>query len=132
VPAVNKVAEASRRVQADQRCALVALAAERYRRDHGRWPASLDQLAPDYLKAVPADPYDGKPLRYQRRPDGVIIYSVGPDREDNGGALNRSRPLDKGIDYGFRLWDVDRRRQPAAEVLPPPVENFAPPDEAAP
>jgi hypothetical protein len=132
VPAVNKVAEASRRVQADQRCALVALAAERYRRDHGRWPASLDQLAPDYLKAVPADPYDGKPLRYQRRPDGVIIYSVGPDREDNGGALNRSRPLDKGIDYGFRLWDVDRRRQPAAEVLPPPVEGFAPPDEAAP
>lgn len=29
---------------------------------------------------------DGKPLRYQPRPDGTfLLYSVGEDGEDNGG-----------------------------------------------
>jgi hypothetical protein len=132
VPAVIKVAEAYRREQANQRCAITALAAERYRRDHGRWPASLDQLAPGYVKAVPTDPYDGKPLRYKRVADGVLVYSVGPDRQDDGGALNRTNHRAKGTDYGFRLWDADRRRQPPAEVLPPPTEGAALPGDDAP
>jgi hypothetical protein len=81
---------------------------------------------PDYLKAVPNDPYDGKPLRYKRVADGVLVYSVGPDRQDHGGAGNRARPFAQGSDYVFRLWDVDQRRQPPVEVLPPPQEGFGP------
>ena len=127
VPALTKVSEASRRNQAYLRCAIVAVAAERYRRDKGHWPGTVDELAQDYLKAVPTDPYDGKPLRYKPLPDGVIVYSVGPDGEDNGGARNRANHLAKGTDYGFRLWDVAGRRQPAAEVLPPPQESPGPP-----
>jgi hypothetical protein len=127
MPANQKVSEAYRRSQAGLRCARVAVAAERYRRDKGRWPKTLDELTHDYLKAVPTDPYDGKPLRYKHLADGVIVYSVGPDKEDNGGARNRNNAQAKGIDYGFRLWDVAARRQPPAEVLPMPQEAFIPP-----
>jgi hypothetical protein len=127
MPAMVKVSEAYRRSQADLRCAIVGVAAERYRRDNGRWPEALDELTKGYLKAVPNDPYDGKPLRYKRLADGVIVYSVGPDGVDNSGARNRANRLAKGIDYGFRLWDVAARRQPPAEMLPLPFEEFVPP-----
>ena len=43
-----------------------ALAIERYRlAHHDQLPATLQDLVPAYLPAVPADPFDGKPLRYQ-------------------------------------------------------------------
>ena len=132
MPALIKVSEASRRVQANLGCAIVAVAAERYRRDHGSWPAKIDELKPAYIKAVPTDPYDGQPLRYKRLPDGAVVYSVGPDKRDDGGARNRANHLAKGTDYIFRLWDVNRHRQPPAEVLPQPGEGWAEPGAPAP
>jgi hypothetical protein len=126
MPAYVKVGEAWRRDQAYLRCAIVAVAAERYRSDHNAWPKTLAALVPDYLKAVPLDPYDGQPLRYKVLPDGAIVYSVGPDKEDNDGARNRHNPLSKGTDFPFRLWNVDRRRQPPAELLTEPNEILVP------
>jgi hypothetical protein len=67
--------------------ARTVLAIERYRlsnKDH--LPASLQELVPAYLGAVPADPFDGRPIRYNRLPKGYLIYSVGEDGVDNGGA----------------------------------------------
>ena len=124
MPAVAKVGEAAVRDKAILRYALAAAAAERFRRDKGRWPETLDELVPAYLARVPADPYDGKPLRFNRLPDGVLVYSVGPDRKDDGGALNRARVVNPGTDMGFRLWDAGRRRQAPAELLPMPSEGF--------
>ncbi len=63
----------------------VALAASRYRLAHGRLPDRIEDLVPEYLPAVPRDPFDGLPLRYRRTDEGAIIYSVGPDGVDNGG-----------------------------------------------
>jgi type II secretory pathway pseudopilin PulG len=125
-PAMTKMDDSCRRSHAQARCAVAALAAERYRRANGRWPESLDALAEaGLLVAVPADPYDGAPLRLARRDDGLVIYAVGPDGHDDGGHIDRSRPTAKGTDLGFRLWDVDRRRQPP---LPPrPVADPPPP-----
>ncbi len=100
--------------QARLRCATVALAAERYRLDAGSWPESAEVLVKaGLLREVPADPFDGKPLRCNRTADGVVVYSVGPDEEDNGGKLNRKNIIGKGSDMGFQLWDVGKRRQRA-------------------
>jgi hypothetical protein len=111
-PALGKVADSARRSQAQLRCATVATAAERYRRARGRWPDTLDELKDaGYLPGLPTDPYDGQPLRWRRLDDGRVIYSVGPDGEDNGGKLDRRNPVAPGTDIGFRLWDVARRRQ---------------------
>jgi hypothetical protein len=125
-PAIDKVADACRRSHAQMRCAAVALAAERYRRAKGHWPETLDALVEaELLSEVPADPYDGQPLRFVRLADGIVIYAVGPDGHDDGGTIDRTHIGAPGTDLGFRLWDVDRRRQPP---LPPrPTEPAAPP-----
>jgi hypothetical protein len=101
------------------RSAIVALAAERYRREHQHWPNDLAALVPEYLGEIPADPYDGIAIRYVRIAEGVVIYAVGPDGTDDGGNLPLQAkptfgvPAD-GTDVGFRLWDVEHRREPAA------------------
>ncbi len=95
------------------RCAMAAVAAERYRQARQRWPASLDTLVEaGYLQAVPVDPYDGKPLRYRALGDGILIYSTGADRVDDGGVVNRANPTATGADIGFQLWDPDQRGRP--------------------
>lgn len=112
LPAISKIGEAERRKHAIVRCTVVALAAERYRCEKKAWSDKIDQLCPQFLAAVPLDPFDGKPLRYRRVKDGVIIYSVGQDGVDNGGKLDRVNLNSPGVDLGFRLWDVPKRRQP--------------------
>lgn len=114
VPAIDSCAQAVQRSHAQQRCAIAMIAAERFRKKNNRWPQSLDELvAAGLLKSVLTDPYDGKPLRLKPTDDSLIIYSVGPDGNDNGGLLDRSKPNKAGTDYGLQLWDVAHRRQPA-------------------
>jgi hypothetical protein len=99
-------------VRAELRSAAAALAVERFRRRHGRWPERLEDLVPDYLDRVPADPYDGAPLRLRKLADGLVIYSVGANGQDDGGDVDILLHLDRGgQDIGIRLWDVERRRQ---------------------
>jgi hypothetical protein len=97
--------------QAHVRSALVAVAAERFRLKHDRWPQALEALVEDrLLNAVPSDPYDGRPMRWRLLSDAAVVYSVGYDRKDNGGEVmpgNRS-PLDVGL----RLLHPMARRQP--------------------
>ena len=73
------------RVVAERRLAAVNLAAQLYRAEHGRWPAAIESLVPDYLPEVPADPMavGGGRLRYLLVPGGVpggdrpIVYHAG-------------------------------------------------------
>jgi hypothetical protein len=99
------------RYQSQLRCAIAAVALERYRQANGRWPDSLTSLGPELLREVPADPYDGMHLRYRRLNDRVVVYSVGADNQDNGGnvtwGINSA-----GTDLGMYLWNVELRRQP--------------------
>jgi hypothetical protein len=112
-PAVQKVAQASLRIPSKLAAVEVALACERFRLEHKRWPETLDELVKaGKLEAVPADPMDGRPLRYRRLADGVVIYSLGGDKQDNQGALHPDNWHQEGGDWGVRLWDPGRRRQP--------------------
>lgn len=70
--------ETHSRVIAYRRIAAVALAIRLYQADHdGRRPERLEQLVPDYLTQLPADPYSatGQPFAYLilpgARPDGA-------------------------------------------------------------
>jgi hypothetical protein len=120
--AVSKLGEAFRRKHAYLRCTIVALAAERYRREKTAWPDTIDKLCPKYLAAVPLDPFDGEPLRYRRVEDGVVIYSVGRDGADNNGYFDRKYPNELGVDIGCRVWDVAKRRQPPRPKPPEVVK----------
>jgi hypothetical protein len=137
VPAVIKVTEADQRTRGFLRCAIVALAAERYRRAHGNWPASIQALVDEgLLQGVPTDPYDGAPLRYRVRDDRVVIYSIGHDLQDNGGTFDNKAGYTDGTDIGFTLWNVSQRRMlplPAEEPPgPPPGQPGAEPNPGAP
>jgi hypothetical protein len=118
-PALEKVAQTYRRSRAQLRCAVTAVAAERYRRAKGHWPDRLEELVEaGYLGQVPDDLYESGPLRWRGLDDGAVVYSVGPDGQDNGGKLDRANPPAAGTDLGFRLWDVKHRRQPPAPPNP--------------
>ena len=71
---------------AQYRLGCTALAAEKYRAKTGQPPARLDALVPDYLDAIPKDPFDGKPLRMLVSQGAVLLYSIGPGLKDEGGA----------------------------------------------
>lgn len=114
--AVGKFARFARtyhRRQANLRCAMTALAAERYRLTNKERPKNLDDLIEArLLDAVPRDPFVDASLRLKHLPDGIVIYSVGVDRQDNGGHIDREKIDEMGTDLGFRLWNVNARRQP--------------------
>ena len=92
--------------------ASAAIAVEQYRLKNGRWPETLDQLVPQFLDAVPEDCFDSGKLHYVRTDQGVRVYSIGPDRQDNGGGTREEafRPQGGDIyDVVFRLLDPGLR-----------------------
>ncbi len=68
------------------RLGSTAVALEQFRAAHQqKYPAALSELTPDYLAAAQADPFDGQPLRYRQNGAGYLLYSIGPDRQDDSG-----------------------------------------------
>jgi hypothetical protein len=62
------------------------VAATRERLASGSLPESAEALVPDDLFAVPRDPFTAdQPLQSKRTDGEWLIYSVGPDGEDDGG-----------------------------------------------
>ena len=51
-------------------------------------PGNLSELVPDYLAVIPTDPFDGLPLKYKKTSPKYIVYSVGWNREDDGGDID--------------------------------------------
>jgi ABC-type transport system involved in multi-copper enzyme maturation permease subunit len=113
VPALLRLATAFQNSRARLRCASTAVAAERYRLARGAWPSGLEALAPDFLASVPANPFDGKPLRFRRLDGRIVIDSVAADGHDDGGETESTSPPGTNRDLGFRLWDPPGRHQPA-------------------
>jgi hypothetical protein len=108
-PSFRQMGEPSRAALTAARALHALVGSERYRLKHGGWPKRLDDLVPAFLPKVPLDPQDGKPMRYRKWADGVVVYSVGEDRADDGGDVAGPAPKD----HGFRLWDAGKRRQTA-------------------
>ena len=77
----------------------LGVAIERYRLKHNKPPVSLDLLVPDFIEAVPVDPYSGESLLYKQDADSVVVYSVGLNRRDDHGAIGDSdrERLDRGL-----------------------------------
>jgi hypothetical protein len=100
--------------QARLRLATLALAIERYRLAHGRWPAGPEELVADgKLPAWPVDPFDGKPLRWKPVDFGILLYSIGPGGVDEFGKYDPSLRGGTSSNITFRLYNPDQRRRPA-------------------
>ena len=78
--------DAERRRDAKLRLLIADLAVRCYEAERGDSPSDLNQLVPEYLDAVPMDPYSGKPVIYRlSQPGKWTVYSVSRDGEDDGG-----------------------------------------------
>ena len=103
-PAFGRLMQIDTRHLAHLRATQTALAVERYRLTEGRLPQSLDNLVPAYMEVVPTDPFDGQDLKFRTLKTGFVVYSVGEDLTDEGGAERDSKKRDK---KGKPLpWDV--------------------------
>jgi hypothetical protein len=105
VPALSRCFETQAKSQARHRAAEVLLAATRARLEAGTRPESAESLVPTWLVAVPADPFRAEvPLTVKTGPDGWVVYSVGPDGEDDGGPVPAGpEPAQGNDDVGLRL-----------------------------
>ncbi|MFZ4573038.1 MAG: hypothetical protein ACOYN0_01490 [Phycisphaerales bacterium] len=111
----------------DRGSAVAMIGLERFRLANGRYPSTLAELAPTYVKELPIDPWSGLPLGYRLNdaatdPQGrpYLLYCVGSDKTDNGGrdlskrgALTRwdvlkEPPVTGTKGFDFVLNDADR------------------------
>lgn len=109
MPSLSRAAVLDVRLSAEMRCTRAGLAAERFRLAHGRLPTSLAELVPDFLDAVPEDPFDRQPMRFAVTDKGIVIYSIGGDGTDDGGLVAQQKKRPHTRDVGFRLYKPEHR-----------------------
>jgi hypothetical protein len=82
---------------------LCAIGLKRYVLRHGQFPASLDDLVPEFLPAVPTDYMDGKPMKYRLNADGsFLLYSAGEDGKDDDGDISLPPERNKSLNLWAR------------------------------
>jgi hypothetical protein len=85
-PGLLAARQAADRSTAKLRCLRVLTALQRLERRGGEPkpdPSNLD-LPPE----ATADPFTGEPLKWQKLPEGWVIYAVGKDLKDDGGRVD--------------------------------------------
>lgn len=101
---MSRVVQLHFQMLTERRIAAIMLALRLYQTDHqGALPGSLSELVPNYLPAVPKDPFDpnGGAIRYLPHSKPPILYSVGLDGIDDHGSRTST------IHYGHSTtpWD---------------------------
>lgn len=72
----------------------LVVSCELYKREHGDFPETLEKLVPEFIEEVPNDPFDGKPIRYNK--EKGVLYSVGKNMIDSGGVGEKERSKMRG------------------------------------
>ena len=120
MPALDKVSVHAEVATQRRDAALAAIALQLYRRRHGHWPADLETLVPRFLPAVPADRYDGAPIRYTLVDGNPLLYCVGTDRDDDGGRppLGPRGPVDPKAAMRWLPPEVLKRHRADGRFIP--------------
>jgi hypothetical protein len=74
-----------------------ALAIERYRLKNQKMPEDLKELVPQFVAVAPKDPYTGNMLRFKKMEIGYMVWSVGPNGNDEAGRSDAPQ-VEKEID----------------------------------
>ncbi|MCP4611961.1 MAG: hypothetical protein GY845_24945 [Planctomycetes bacterium] len=90
-PAHERVGKITWRLKSGRVALLTVLAAMRYEKEKGEYPADLEELVEaGYLKKLPMDPYSDGLLVYRKTENGFLLYSLGINLKDDGGELGLS------------------------------------------
>lgn len=111
--AVGNAVRTRRRTETRRRAVLLATCIESFRATHDNLPDALEQLVPDFIHAVPLDPFTNQPFGYRVRmahggPAEYVLYTFGGDGVDNGGS-----PCDDDTNG----WTVVRDGLPPCDVI---------------
>ena len=93
----------------------LAIAIERFRIARGMIPETLAELMPNFLPELPRDIYSGVPMIYRQTENGrYLLYSVGPDRRDDGGEIDPKKSEKSLPDLSWPYSQLNRKL-PGAE-----------------
>lgn len=101
------------------RTGRLRLACENYRAEQGRYPAELSELVPGFIDAIPRDPYDGEPIRYNS--EYGYFWTPGPDGTFSGKVdfSADGYPRWKNRCYRFvQLLDTTKSNRPPSQYQP--------------
>ncbi len=105
LPALGNVVDASDRLEAELRCLRLSLISRQTK------ATNLDDIQIDPQQKL--DPFTQKPLLHRVVEDQLLIYSVGPNLIDDGGAIialdENPRPLDLGFGPALKQTDSPER-----------------------
>lgn len=82
MPALDRAIIVSTILRTERDLALAVAGLEASRRRSGEWPPTLEDAG---LVLSPQDPMDGSTLRYRVFEGTPTLWSIGPDRDDDGG-----------------------------------------------
>lgn len=116
IPALESLLERKCRTETSIAATSLLASLHHHKQENGAFPEKLDVLVPDFIAALPSDPYDGRPFRYV--PSEGVIYAVGPDLEDSGGSSaavsgHESDPPRKKRWYGEDVVFRIEKKEPA-------------------
>jgi len=86
LPALARACQAQARHEALLDLMQIGLLVEQYKARKGSYPATLDAIAADLGGSLPVDPFTGEGYRYKLSGDSFLLYSVGQNCVDDGGA----------------------------------------------
>lgn len=90
IPNVGTIAKTGAKNLFRRRCLIIACALEKFRMKHGGFPASLDLVKDDLKLFQITDPARPTlPLGYRLEKSGYLLWSAGPDAQDDGGVKDK-------------------------------------------
>ena len=99
-PFVRAIARAT----ASMRATECLIAIRRWQLTHKGVPRDMaTAIKGSPLKAIPVDPYNGKPMRLTLIDGQPVVYSVGRDGKDDGGRIDSDRDQRPAGDLIYRL-----------------------------
>jgi hypothetical protein len=91
----------------------ITLAVKGFEKARGHLPDKLVELVPEFLGAVPADPFDGKPMRWSK--ERKIVWAIGRDLVDGGGDETLDK-MEEAKDLVYHLDPKDAKKPADAET----------------
>jgi hypothetical protein len=85
LPSFENIPRNALRIQQTEIGVRTVIAIERHRLRHGSLPGSLDEIDEDLVSVDPIDVIANEPFRYRVEGESFVLYSIGDDRDDDGG-----------------------------------------------
>jgi hypothetical protein len=125
---VESARNAQDRTNAQLELDRIAAALAVYRAEHDAYPEKLHDLVPSVLEKLPVDLFHGRPHIYRRIHDGYLLYTLGPNDQDDGGSHDWRQVLEgHWVGDLDQPWDIPRGADDIAIRVPrPPLKQLRP------